>query len=98
MWLFYGFSDLLDLFVNILLWIIMDDNGFKFVKVMDYSDFGELIFIGFICVDYWKECLNCFVMFLKMGNCYKIFVDNGKIISEFYRCLFCKCRIKVYSD
>lgn len=33
----------------------MDDNGFKFAKVMDYSDSGELIFIGFIRVDHRKS-------------------------------------------
>ena len=47
MWLSYGFSNSLDLFVNMLLWTTMDDNGFKFAKVMDYSDSGELILIGF---------------------------------------------------
>lgn len=76
----------------------MDDNGFKLAKVMDYSDSGELIFIGFIRVDHRKECPNCFAMFLKMENRQQIFADNGKIISEFYRCPFCKCRIKAHSD
>lgn len=75
----------------------MDNKGFKFAKVMDYSDSVELIFIGFIRVDHRKECPDCFAMFLKMYR-HKIFADNGNIISEFYRFTFCKCRIKAHSN
>lgn len=58
----------------------MDDNGFKFAKVMDYSDSGELIFIGFIRVDHRKECPNCFAMFLKMENRHKSLRTMEKLL------------------
>lgn len=74
----------------------MNYNGFKFAKVMDYSDSGELIFIGFIRVDNRKGCPNCFATFLKMGNRHKIFADNGK--NEFNKCPFCKCMIKTHKE
>lgn len=51
-------------------------------------------FVGFIDISDWKECPNCFVFFIKNDNLHCKHEENGDLVSRFYVCSACGCRIK----
>lgn len=51
-------------------------------------------FVWFINVSERKECPNCFVFFIKNDKLHCKHEDNGDLVSRFYVCPACGCRIK----
>lgn len=51
-------------------------------------------FVRFINVSERKECPNCFVFFIKNDNLHCKHEENGDLVSRFYVCPACGCRIK----
>lgn len=50
-------------------------------------------FIGFIDISERKECPNCFDFFIKNDNLRCKHEENGDLVSRFYVCPACGCRI-----
>lgn len=51
----------------------------SFVNLYDVDELGNFVFIGCVNVNLWKECLNCYVMFVKSENCYCFYRKNGYV-------------------
>ena len=74
----------------------MDDKGnSSYVKYFEYEN-GNYVWVATIDMDNHKECPNCYCVFTKNANiCIK--KRNGCVVSRFYKCPSCGCRIKVIS-
>lgn len=66
----------------------------KLAYICDYDDCGKLFVIRVEDFYLRKECPNCYNMFLKSENRQKLLKD-GEILSCFYKCPSCGCRINV---
>lgn len=69
----------------------------RFVNYYDIVENGNLILLGQINVSDRRECPNCFVMFKNNENRHYNITAIGKK-SEFYKCPFCGCRIKAFTE
>jgi hypothetical protein len=69
----------------------------ELVNYYDITENGTFILRGQIDVSKRKECPNCFVMFKKSGNRQCIVTANA-VKREFYKCPFCGCRIKAFTE
>lgn len=72
------------------------ENSRRFVNVYDIDDNGNYVLLGRIDVALRKECPNCFVMFNKKDNLCFIQNSSGNVLSRYYKCPACGCRIKTY--
>lgn len=71
------------------------ENQSRYGKLYTADEKGnKLSFVGFIDVSVRKECPNCFVFFIKNDNLHSMHEKNGDLVSRFYVCPACGCRIK----
>ena len=67
----------------------------RYVPLFDYDTNGNFVFIKTVDIDLLKECPNCYTMFVKSENIHYVRKEDGSIVSFFYRCPACSCRIRV---
>ena len=61
--------------------------------VYDFDENGNLVYTKTVDMELWKECPNCYAVFMKKDNSHYVRNNNGPIVALFYRCPVCACRI-----
>ena len=63
--------------------------------LFDFDETGNLVYIKTVDMKLMKECPNCYAVFVKCENIHFTKKEDGSIVSMFYRCPACVCRVRV---